>query len=140
VLHRGRISAIPSIDGLAGVADAEQVSRVSGPGIEKSNLRSIRVLKLIDVDVGKFPTLRGGEVGVMVNDVGEGGEQVVEVEESAPFAFGLVACIPLCDRVEVDDRCAARTCSFDGISIRGDHASLGPFDFAGHREEEISTI
>ncbi len=79
-----RVGAVPTVDGLVGVAHHEQVLVVSEQGQQQPALERVDVLELVDEDVLPAPPLGGGEATVGLERVGVAHQQVVEVDQPPP--------------------------------------------------------
>lgn len=54
----GGVGAVPSIDGLIGVAHHTQISPIAEPRLQQIELSAVQVLELVDEEVTEEPLLR----------------------------------------------------------------------------------
>ena len=129
--QEARVGAVPTVDGLVGVAHHEQVLVIPEQRQQQPALEGVDVLELVDEDVLPAPPLGRGEAPVGLEGVGVARQEVVEVDQPAPAFLVFVTGVQGADGLGVGRELPARLLGGGGERSRRHQAGLGPLHLAG---------
>ena len=136
-VEEGGVGAVPRVDGLAGVTHHEEVATLAQPGRQQPPLCGVHVLELVHKEMAHPPPLGGGGDGVVLEQLGAGRHQVVEVDDAARRLGGDVGAVRIGDigRRPPPRRGPPGALRVGDVVLGPDHAHLRPVHLGPQRHE-----